>query len=146
MDEILQIRVRAQQELAASLADIPGGRDVLDWFDGPPEFGDAEIVSLHLDRRGPITLRIALDHCGKSAIFVFDLAAWIDTDLRGFSHQNVISGLTLRRAEEREVQPWELGVGCRPGEWTIELGPCFGAYGTIRADIARIVIEQVPDA
>ncbi|AWN54512.1 hypothetical protein DK412_25270 [Methylobacterium sp. 17Sr1-1] len=108
--------------------------------------GDAEIVSLHLDRRGPGTLRIALDQCGKSAIFVFDLSAWIDADLRGFSHQNVISSLTLRRAEEREVQLWELGVGCRPGEWTIELGPCFGAYGTIRADIARIVIEQAPDA
>ncbi|AWN50261.1 hypothetical protein DK419_26180 [Methylobacterium terrae] len=146
MDEIRQIRAQAQQDLAASLARIPGGRALIDWFDGAPEFGDAEVVSLLLDRRGPSTLRIALDHHGKSATFVFELAAWIDADVRGFSHQNVIGSLTLRRAEEREVQPWELGVGCRPGEWMIECGPCFGAYGTIRADIARITLEQAPDA
>lgn len=117
----------------------------MEWFEGAPEFGDAEIVSLLLDRRGPGALRIALTSHAKSAIFVFELTAWIDADVRGFSHQNVIAGLKLLRVDEREMQPWELGVGCQPGEWLIELEPCFGAYGSIRADIARIVIEPVPE-
>jgi hypothetical protein len=69
------------------------------------------------------------------------MVAWIDVEMRGFSGQNVIDGLKLWRADEREIKPWELGVGYKPGEWLIELGPCFGAYGTIRADIARIVID-----
>ncbi len=145
MDEALRKQTQARQELAVSLAAIPGGRDLIDWFEGEPEFGDAEIVSLLLNRQGPSTLRIALYRRGKSAIFAFELAAWIDADVRGFSHQNVIGGLRLRCAEDREVQPWELGVGCQPGEWLIELEPCFGAYGLIRADIARIVIERAPN-
>lgn len=145
IDEALRKQTQARRELAVSLAAIPGGSNLIDWFEGEPEFGDAEIVSLLLNRRGPSTLRIALDRCGKSAIFAFELAAWIDADMRGFSHQNVIGGLRLRRAEDREIQPWEIGVGCQPGKWLIELEPCFGAYGMIRADIVQIVIERAPD-
>lgn len=142
--EILHVWNPARQQLAAALSDIPGGRDLVEWFEGAPEFGDAEIVSLRLDRQGQSALRIALTSRSKSAIFVFELTGWIDADVRGFSQQNVISGLKLRRVIEREIQPWELGVGCQPGEWLIELEPCFGAYGSIRADIARIVIEPLP--
>ena len=144
MDDMRRMQDEARQNLAASLADIPGGRDLVDWFKGAPEFGDAEIVSLLLDREGPSRLRIALNVRGRCAIVTIEMAAWIDVDVRGFSRQNVIDGLTLRRADEREVEPWELGVGCEPGEWLIELGPCFGAYGSIRANIVRIVIEPVP--
>jgi hypothetical protein len=141
LDEAIQMQAEARQELAASLAHIPGGRDLVEWFEGAPEFGDAEIVSLLLDRKGPSRLSIALDCRGKRAIVIFEMVAWIDVEMRGFSGQNVIDGLKLRRADEREIKLWELGVGCQPGEWLIELGPCFGAYGTIRADIARIVID-----
>nr|WP_244435194.1 hypothetical protein [Methylobacterium sp. B34] len=145
MDEIRHLRDQAQQQLAAALADIPGGRDLVEWFEGAPEFGDAEIVSLLLDRRGQSALHVALTSHAKSAIFVFELTDWIDADVRGFSHQNVIGGMKLRRVVEREIQPWERGVGCQPGEWLIELAPCFGAYGSIRANIARIVIEPLPE-
>lgn len=142
MDEMLRRLQVAAEELAESLAVIPGGRDLIDWFEGSPSFHDAEIVSLHLDRSGSSTLRVALDQGQKSAIITFELTAWIDADLRGFSHQNLVEGLRLRRAEEREIQPWELGVGCTPGDWIIELTPCFGAYGTIRADIVQIIMEH----
>lgn len=140
MDEMIQMQAQARQQLATSLADIPGGRDLVEWFEGAPEFGDAEIVTLILDRKGPSCLSIALNCLGKRATVNFEMAAWIDVDVRGFSAQNVIGGLKLRRAEEREIKPWELGVGCQPGDWEIELGPCFGAYGIIRADITRIVM------
>ena len=42
MDEICHLRDQAQQQLAAALADIPGGRDLVEWFEGAPEFGDAD--------------------------------------------------------------------------------------------------------
>lgn len=105
MDESLRNRAQTQWELVASLSDIPGGHQVIDWFKGQPEFGDAEIVSLILDRKGPSALRIAQNWHSKSAIFMFELTGWIDVDVRGFSHQNVISGLKLQRAESREVKP-----------------------------------------
>jgi hypothetical protein len=145
MDEIRETQDEARQSLARSLADIPGGGNVVDWFEGAPEFGDAEIVSLLLDREGPSRLRIALDVRGRRAIVTIEMTAWIDVDVRGFNRQNVVDALALRRADEREIQPWEVGVGCQPGVWLIELGPCFGAYGTIRADIAQIVIEPLPE-
>ncbi len=145
LDDLQRQQAQARHDLVMSFADVPGGHDLIGWFEGAPEFGDAEIVSLLLHRSGLSTLRIALDWHGKRAIIRFELAAWIDVDVRGFSQQNVIEGLTLRRAKEREIQPWELGVGCQPGVWVIELGPCFGAYGTIRTNIARIVIERAPD-
>lgn len=144
--EALQKQRKERQELAASLACIPGGPELIAWFSGKPfggapEFGDAEIVSLLLDRKGPSQLRIALNCLGKSVVVCFELSNWIDAVLHGFSHQNVIAGLKLQRAGERNSQPWELGVGLEPGEWLIELEPCFGAHGTIRASIARITVE-----
>jgi hypothetical protein len=39
MDEALRKQTQARQELAVSLAAIPGGSDLVDWFDGEPEFG-----------------------------------------------------------------------------------------------------------
>lgn len=141
----LQKQSEARHELGATLAEIPGGRDLVEWFEGEPDFGDAEVVSLCLYRDGPSLLRIEIEHRGKYAHVVFELTAWVDASLNGFSHQNVISGLQLRRADNRDVQVWEQGVGCQPGKWLIELEPCFGAYGTIRADIARIVLESAGD-
>lgn len=39
---------------------------------------------------------------------MFELTAWTDADVRGFSHQNVMGGLKLRRVVKREILPWEL--------------------------------------
>jgi hypothetical protein len=121
---------------------IPGGPELLEWFGDVPEFADGEIVCLSLDRSGSSELRVFLEHFGKSVVIAFKLSDWIDVDVRGFSHQNVLGGLKLRRPEERGAQPWELGVGLKPGEFVIELEPCFGAYGNIRASISRITIEE----
>jgi len=60
----------------------------------------------------------------------------------GFSQQNVISGLIIRRAGERDIAIWEIGVGCKPGEHEIELEPCFGAYGIIRATLVKARLQR----
>jgi hypothetical protein len=140
VEDVFVVQARERNELAAALSEIPGGREVIDWFGDITDFGDSEVIRLTLDRQGPSQLVIALDWPTKSAIVTFELSAWIDVTLRGFSHQNVIGGLRLRRPEDREVDLWEQGVGLEPGEWMIELSPCFGACGKIRANIARIVI------
>lgn len=134
-------QARERCELAAALAQVSGGAELVKWFDDFPDFGDGEVIRLTLDRQGPSELVIALDRPTKSAVVTFELSAWIDVSLRGFSHQNVIGGLKLLRPADREVGLWEQGVGLEPGQWIIELSPCFGACGSIRANIERISIR-----
>jgi hypothetical protein len=132
------------KETASLLLKIPGGPELLEWLAGVPAFGDAEIVSLVLDRKGQSKLSVRMDRGDNRVTVTFSLQAWIDVAIRGFSQQNVIGGLKLRPAGERRIEIWERGVGCTPGELEIELEPCFGANGTIRANIASISMEPLP--
>ncbi|WP_020180097.1 hypothetical protein [Methylopila sp. M107] len=120
---------------------IPGGEELLGWFEGPPDFHDAEVLSLHLDRDAESSLTLMVFGRRQNARVTFVLDQWIDVALRGFSDQNVVAGLTLRPPAERLMEPWELGVGARPGEVEIVLTPCFGAYGSIRANLKAIRLE-----
>jgi hypothetical protein len=140
-DEALRRRAEELKETASLLAVIPGGPELLEWFDSVPEFGDGEVVSLVLDRAGQSRLSVRLEHFGKTAVIGFELGPWIDVALRGFSDQNVIGGLKLRRPGDRKIEPWEIGVGCKPGDVEIELEPCFGACGSIRANISAITLN-----
>lgn len=140
LEDPFAVQAYQRKELAVALAKIPGGRALLDWFGEVVDFADSEVVRIVLDRQGASQLVIALDWPQKSAVVTFDLSAWIDLDLRGFSHQNVIGGLVLEHAADRDVAPSERGVGLEPGDWIIRLAPCFGAAGTIRADISKITV------
>lgn len=133
-------REKEQRETASLLLKIPGGPELLEWLGGVPEFGDGEVVSLVLDRTGQSKLSMRMDRPERKVTVTFALQDWIDVAIQGFSHQNVVGGLKLRPAGERQVQVWERGVGFTPGELEIELEPCFGAYGTIRANISSISI------
>ncbi|WP_245289943.1 hypothetical protein [Neorhizobium galegae] len=125
-------------ETTALLGIIPGGTDLLARLGGAASFHDAEIVSLTLDRSRASTLVLKVP-VGTQQVFArLILKQWIDVNLSGFSHQNVINRLTIRRTEERRIEPWEVGVGMQPGEFELALEPCFGAYGMIRANIERI--------
>lgn len=117
---------------------IPGGLAIVEWFEGEPDFGDAEVTGFVLDRSGASYLSIEQDWRGRSATITFRFGDWIDAAVKGFNHQNVLGGLILKRAGERDIEAWEMGVGAKPGEWLIVLEPCFGMYGTIRASIHAI--------
>ena len=110
---------------------------------GPPDFGDAELSALNLNRNGTSSLEVQIERNSRAATVTFHLGDWIDVRISGFSHQNVLGGLALRHAGMREVAPWEVGVGCIPGEIEIELKPCFGANGVIRASLLEVVIRAV---
>jgi hypothetical protein len=124
------------------LKDVPGGQGLLDWFGGPPEFGDAEITGLQLSSGADSALVLTVVRGHRTARVTFVLQPWIDVSLRGFNEQNVIGGLTLSRPEERVTEPWERGVGCVPGEIELRLAPCFGAYGAIRATIKQVLLSD----
>jgi hypothetical protein len=141
------------QETIALLKTIPGGPEAVAWFNGWPEFGDAEVLELRLARRGPRLLRISArasegEKVGppfKEAIFDFTLRDMIDVNLEGFSGQNVIGGLSLHRSADQPVHPSLYGIGLVRGEVEIELWPCAGAHGMIRCTIEKIVITPVTD-
>ena len=123
------------------LAGIPGGSELLERLGGATHFHDAEIVSLHLNRDGTSTLRLELLLRGELLHIIFELKGWIDVHVLGFSWQNVVYQIALKRPGERKVEPWEVGLMPKPGDFELELAPCFGAYGTIRADISGVRFE-----
>jgi hypothetical protein len=134
---------------------VPGGPELLAWFGHEPSFHDAEIVSLHLNRTGQSTLSIrtremteGADSAGayaheKHGIVTFTLEDIQALNLEGFSHQNVIGRLELRRIDAplpsfgmQWIEPPEPP----PALYEIALEPCHGLAGTIQARHVSIAL------
>jgi hypothetical protein len=135
-------------------ASIPGGSNLIAWFGQIPDFHDAEIVSLGLRRRAPSMLvihawnvtnetddrgRLLLD---KHAVVTFALEDIIDLQLNGFSHQNMISSLQLRRAPERPDRRPFYELDPSPKDYELELVPRLGLNGIIWC--RRVLVDFVP--
>jgi hypothetical protein len=135
-------------------ADVPGGPALIAWFGQVPNFHDAEIVSLSLRRRATSSLSIhawnrtrEVDARGylvlnKHAVVTFTLEDILDIQLGGFSHQNVIADLLLRRALERPERRPFYWLDPLPSDFEIELEPCFGLDGIIRC--RKVSVTFVP--
>ena len=139
--------------------EVPGGADLLRWFGRVPSFHDAEVLSLDLRRRGQSALRlhgwIMTDKVGEDgfivldrhAIVTFTLDGIMDLQIDGFSAQNVIAGLILRRAPDRPERRGFLALAPSPQDIEIELEPCYGLDGLIRARSVAITLQPgKPDA
>jgi Immunity protein 50 len=132
---------------------VPGGAELVRWFGREPSFHDAEILSLHLRRKGRSVLRLhgwintgAVGSDGyyvldRHAIVTFTLEGVMDLRLGGFSVQNVIGGLILRRAPDRPERRGYLTLEPLPQDIEIELEPCYGLDGWIRARSVSITFE-----
>ena len=135
-----------------SYSSVVGGDELLAWFRQVPTFHDAEIVSLSLNRLGASHLRIHgwvmtddVDPRGffvldKHAVVTFTFTDVMDLQLDGFSRQNVIAGLVLQRATDRN----RAGYYALPEEEEdieVELLPCYGLDGFIRAKKIEISFE-----
>jgi hypothetical protein len=119
------------------LEEIHGAMELHDWFGYWPDFHDAEITSLHLNRTGNSFLRVhtwnttkEVDEKGyfvqaKHIVVEFILNSVSDLCLNDFSGQNVISGLEIERTSS----------GFR-----LELGACYGLAGTIDAETISLQI------
>ena len=115
----------------AEIAGIQGSAELHDWFGYWPNFHDAEIISLHLNRSGHSSMRAhtwemtkEIDQNGYYVLtkhlvveFVFENISGLD--LNGFSHQNVVFGI--------EIQKTESG-------FRLTLQGCYGMEGSIEAE------------
>lgn len=136
---------------------VPGGAELLRWFGQAPSFHDAEILSLDLRRKGPSALRLhgwimtvgedGLIVLDRHVIVTFSLHDIMDLQLEGFNIQNVIGGLILRRAPDRTERRGYLALDPLPQDIEIELEPCYGLDGLIRARSVVISFQPgKPDA
>jgi hypothetical protein len=113
------------------IKDIHGASELHDWFGYWPDFHDAEIISLHLNRKGISSLRVhAWDTTkevdekahyvmAKHIVVEFIFENVSELALNGFSQQNVISGLDIEK----------IASGFR-----LTLGECYGLAGSIEAE------------
>ena len=124
------------QDTIDLLKTIPGGEEFAAFLGDDLEFGDGEIVAVRLDRKQGSELVLSLPWKKCTVTFVFE--EWVDVQLLSFSGQNVISGMTIRRALEREAGFAEIGVGYVPAEVEHVFEPCAGAYGTVSGRIRSI--------
>jgi hypothetical protein len=132
--------------------DVPGGDELLNWFGEVPDFHDAEVVSMTFNRRGTSELKIhgwvmrpsetrgeiILD---KHAVVTFRIEGIMDLQLDHFSSQNVIWGLTLKRAVDRGRSNY-FSLPEDASDIDLELAGCFGVEGFIRAK--KIAISLTP--
>ena len=133
--------------------EVPGGSELVRWFGRVPTFHDAEVHDLDLRRVGESTLHLhgwtmkeEIDHDGfvvldKHAVVTFRMEGIMDLRLDGFSHQNVIGGLTLQRAADRGRANY-YSMPKSPDDIDIELEPSFGLSGFVRAK--RVAISFRP--
>ena len=75
----------------------------------------------------------------RHAIVTYTLTDVMDLQLDGFSIQNVIFGLILRRAPDRPERRGYLALDPLPQD--IELEPCYGLSGLIRVRSVSVAFE-----
>jgi hypothetical protein len=130
--------------LPDDLKAIAGAQELHDWFGYWPSFHDGEIISLHLNRTDPSILTIhfwettnEVDKDGYYVLtkdvvveFMIDISGTDDClELFGFSQQNVVSSLTIKKTASA---------------YTLDISQCYGLAGTIKAD--NISIRLTPGA
>ncbi|MGD0509122.1 MAG: Imm50 family immunity protein [Terriglobales bacterium] len=113
------------------IKEISGSAGLHDWFGYWPDFHDAEIISLHLNRKGTSSLCVhawdttkEVDEKGhyvtaKHVVVEFIFENVSDLTLNDFSQQNVVSELDVEK----------IGSGFR-----LTLSPCYGLAGSIEAE------------
>ncbi|CDZ74129.1 Hypothetical protein NGAL_HAMBI2610_57610 [Neorhizobium galegae bv. orientalis] len=132
---------------------VEGWTTLLEWFGQEPTFHDAEILSLSLKRHGVSELKLHgwittndVDPDGylildRHAVVTFSVEQIMDLQLDGFSAQNVIGGLRLQYATSRgRTNYFALPEG--PDDIEIELLPCYGLDGYIRAK--KVAVSFTP--
>jgi hypothetical protein len=115
----------------SGINEVPGAVELHDWFGYWPDFHDAEITSLHLNREGSSSMRVhtwemtkQVDEKGyyvlaKHIVVEFIFEGISELSLNGFSKQNVIFGLCFEKTDS----------GFR-----LTLDPCYGLAGSIEAE------------
>ena len=133
---------------AEILNEVPGGADLLRWFEGRvPSFHDAEIISVTLDREGisgnirirTFEMTSDVDAQGyfvlkKHVVVGFQLSGITGLELTDFNHQNVIDGLSVSDASQAAA-----------AKLVVEVRSIFGFGGKWRCQSAEVTaVTQGP--
>jgi hypothetical protein len=134
------------------LREVPGGPELIAWYGEVPSFHDGEIVAIDLLAKG--RGRLVVHHWNAhtkyderhqaarsihNCIVTFILDEIIDTEFDGFSNQNIIYEINLRRAPESSERSRFHGLKASPEDIEIKILPTLGVGGTIRC--RRVSIE-----
>lgn len=121
---------------------VPGGPELVEWFDGhAPRFHDAEVASIAFDRVGPTCLlRVhtfkvasALEPGGRyvfegHVVVTFRIDAITGMKLDDFNHQNALMGLSIVRGADEGFR--------------LELDPAYGLSGFVEGRFLSITIQS----
>ena len=123
------------------LTGIAGAQELYDWFGCWPQFHDAEVLSLHLNRTGSSVLTVhawdMTDHVDSDGFYVlqkhvivrFLLDGITESSFEDFNHQNVLFSLRLTKQDDG---------------FNLTLDSSFGQSGSILAK--NVAIEMTPGA
>jgi Immunity protein 50 len=126
-------------EFPAELEPIEGAKDLHDWFGYWPNFHDANLIRLDLDRSDAATMLLhtwemtkETDAKGyfvlvKHVIVEFVLKGIVALSLDGFAHENTLMGLAIERVNRG---------------YLLTLDDVYGITGTIEA--ASISMRLIP--
>lgn len=122
--------------------EVPGVSELTAWYGYFPYFHDAEVISVTLNRSGPLTVKVhqfemtdKVDAEGyyvltKHAIVTFILDEVEDSRFEGFNRQNVLNAIYLRRILD---------------EYQLILDGCYGLDAVINCKQVKIeFIAGVP--
>jgi hypothetical protein len=110
--------------------EVSGSGAVIQYLGEWPSFHDAEIVSISLSRSGPSVVRVYPYSPDKPATVEFILEDVTDVELDGFSSQNVIFGLDIKKMDQAGETYYRL-----------MMSPCFGLAGRLDAKSLRVELH-----
>jgi hypothetical protein len=123
---------------------ISGSQKVVEWFGYWPSFHDAEVISVELYRTGTSCLKVhafrTRDEVNEHGHYVTDRHAIVSflvedisaLSLHDFNHQNVLSGLSIKKGDD---------------QFELSLGGCFGLQGSIKAALLSVYVTPgLPDS
>jgi hypothetical protein len=125
--------------LPLDMVGIDGAQELHDWFGYWPTFHDAEIVRLELNRSGSSLLSVhtweITNETDQQGYYVLAKNITVDLlldgisnlHLDGFSHQNVVGGVSFERKGD--------GI-------MVTLWPCYGLSGSL--EVSNISIRLRP--
>lgn len=130
-----QLADRVRWDASCKLfATLPGADRLIAKYGGVPSFHDGEVEVVHLAKKGLSRIGISIrwpdplaDH---QVVVTLTAVRVLDVELEGFSPQNVIGELWLRRPTP---QPDYAGKGIKveDGDFEVELEPIYGLSGTL---------------
>ena len=121
-----------------ALEDLPGGRQLVDWFGHVPRFHDANLLEVSLASVGPSCLRIhafrTTNEVDDSGHYVLDRHAVVTITLETVTDVN-LSDFNIRGII------FELVVSTGEGDIQLAWTGSYGVAGTIRAKQVRFDLQ-----